>query len=158
MHCLSRVRALKSYTGGRKNDDFHQNKNSTASLCVYGYSMSKRKLATSKFCLEEKAGVVTASPQDENDYSLQHTIHGIPNPKVRAPRADKQYILDWSISVGSSPYYDSQEQYLKESIANTNQEINKQVQEIRKTLKRIQSLTHFVVTSKEVLSEINKAT
>jgi hypothetical protein len=34
MHCLSRVRALKSYTGGRKNDDFHQNRNSTASLCA----------------------------------------------------------------------------------------------------------------------------
>jgi hypothetical protein len=32
MHCLSRVRALKSYTGGRKNDGFHQNRNSTASL------------------------------------------------------------------------------------------------------------------------------
>jgi hypothetical protein len=34
MHCLSRVRALKSYTGGRKNDDFYQNRNSTASLEV----------------------------------------------------------------------------------------------------------------------------
>ena len=35
MHCLSRVRALKSYTGGRKNDDFYQNRNSTASLGFY---------------------------------------------------------------------------------------------------------------------------
>jgi hypothetical protein len=32
MHCLSRVRALKSYTGGQKNDGFYQNRNSTASL------------------------------------------------------------------------------------------------------------------------------
>jgi hypothetical protein len=32
---LSRVRALKSYTGGRKNDDFYQNRNSTASLGFY---------------------------------------------------------------------------------------------------------------------------
>lgn len=120
--------------------------------------MSKRKLATSKFCLEEKAGIVIASLQDANDYSLQHTIHAMPNPRIRAPRADKQDIIDWSKREGNSPYYDSQEQYLKESIASTNQEINKQVQEIRKTLKRIQSLTHFVVTSEEVLSEISKAT
>jgi hypothetical protein len=35
MHCLSRLRALKSYTGGRKNDEFHQNRNSTASLGEY---------------------------------------------------------------------------------------------------------------------------
>jgi hypothetical protein len=41
MHCLSRLRALKSYTGGRKNDDFHQNRNSTASLCVMEVAMCK---------------------------------------------------------------------------------------------------------------------
>jgi hypothetical protein len=38
MHCLSRVRALKSYTGGQKNDGFDQNRNSTPSLAA------KRKL------------------------------------------------------------------------------------------------------------------
>jgi hypothetical protein len=43
MHFLTRVRALKSYTGGRKNDDFHQNRNSTASLCVL--RSEERKLA-----------------------------------------------------------------------------------------------------------------
>jgi hypothetical protein len=32
MDCLSRVRPLKSYTGGRKNVGFDQNRNSTASF------------------------------------------------------------------------------------------------------------------------------
>jgi hypothetical protein len=41
MHCLSRVRALKSYTGGQKNDGFDQNRNSTPSLCVMEVAMFK---------------------------------------------------------------------------------------------------------------------
>jgi hypothetical protein len=32
MHCVSRVIPLKSYTGGRENGGFHQNRNSTALL------------------------------------------------------------------------------------------------------------------------------
>jgi hypothetical protein len=35
-----------------------------------------------------------------------------------------------------------------------NQEINKQIQEIRKSLKRMQSYTHYVVKAEEILREL----
>ena len=54
--------------------------------------MSKRKNQKSRFVLEEKDGVVIASLLDENNYSLQHTIHGMPHPRVRAPRRSKSQI------------------------------------------------------------------
>ena len=52
----------------------------------------------------------------------------------------------------------TQEEFLDKNIRGINQEINKHVQEIRKTLKRIQSHTHYVVTAQEILDEIEKKT
>ncbi|MDX2367524.1 MAG: hypothetical protein QNK36_03835 [Colwellia sp.] len=119
--------------------------------------MSNRKVSKSRFVLEEKGGVVTASIQDEYDYSLQHTIHNMPHPRIRAPRRAKAQIEEDS-KFSANMYHESQEEFLRHNIKGINQEINQHVQEIRKTLKRIQSLTHYVVTASEVLDEIDKDT
>ncbi len=54
--------------------------------------------------------------------------------------------------------HETREEFLSKNISGINQEINKHVQEIRKTLKRMQSLTHYVVTAQEVLDEVKKNT
>lgn len=118
--------------------------------------MSKRKKPNSTFALEEKNGVVTASVQDEDDYSLKHTIHGMPHPRIRAPRQDKESIKNRAEFEASpnQPYYNSEKEYLETNIESTSQEINKHIQEIRKSIKRMQSLTHYIVTAKEILHEL----
>jgi DNA polymerase/3'-5' exonuclease PolX len=115
--------------------------------------MSKRKQPKSRFVLEEEDGVVVASLLDDNDMSLQHTIHNMPHPRIRASRRTKSQIEDDSKFMASIQH-ESQKEFLKKNISGINKEINKHVQEIRKTLKRMQSLTHYVVTAQEVLDEI----
>ncbi len=119
--------------------------------------MSKRKSPKSRFVLEEENGVVVASLADDNDMSFQRTIYGMPHPRVRAPRRTKAQIEDDSKFM-AVVHHETQEAFLSKEIKGINQEINKQVQEIRKMLKRMQSLTHYVVTAQEVLDEIEKNT
>ena len=116
--------------------------------------MSK-KIPKSHFILEEENGIVTASMRDEHeaDLSLQLTITDMPHPRVRAPRRSKAQIESDS-KYFSVIEHKTQEEYLMSNIKGVRQEINKQVQEIRKTIKRMQSLTHYVVTAQEVLDEI----
>ncbi|MFD1585297.1 hypothetical protein, partial [Microbulbifer halophilus] len=127
-----------------------------AALCAREF-MSKKKLPKSRFVLEERNGVVVASLLDEHDMSLQHTIHGMPHPRVRAPRRKKDQTIEDSIFMASM-FHQSQEEFLRKNIKGINQEINKHVQEIRKTLKRMQSLTHYVVTAQEILDESEQST
>ena len=115
--------------------------------------MSKRKNPKSRFVLEESDGVIVASLVDEYDLSLQHTIHGMPHPRIRAPRSSKEKIEKDSKFMATIEHI-TQEEFLRKNIRGINQEINRHVQEIRKTLKRMQSLTHYVITAQEVLDEI----
>ena len=115
--------------------------------------MAKRKAPESRFVLEEKNGIVIASIIDKNDYSMQHTISNMPHPKVRAPRRTKAEIEDDS-KFFASVFHQTQEEYLRKNIKGINQEINKHIQEIRKELRRIQSLTHYVVNAEEILEEL----
>lgn len=119
--------------------------------------MDNRKNRKRRFVLEEEDGVVLASLLDEDDYSLQRTIYGMPNPRVRAPRRSKEQIVDDSHFMASIEHV-ADDEILEKNIEAANQEINKQVQEIRKTLKRIQSITHYVVTTKEILDELRRKT
>jgi len=119
--------------------------------------MNKRNNPKSRFVLEEENGIVVASLKDERDYSLQHTIHNMPHPRIRAPRRTKAQIEQDTIFM-AAVYHETQEEFLSKNINVINQEINKHVQEIRKTLKRMQSLTHYVVTAQEVLDKIKKST
>lgn len=120
-------------------------------------AMSKRKTPKSRFVLEEENGLVIASVVDENDLSLQHTIHGLPHPRVRAPRRTKTQIEQDSRRMAAI-FHQSQEEFLMSNIDGINREINEHVHEIRKLIKRMQSLTHYVVTAKEFLDEINEKT
>jgi len=115
--------------------------------------MAKRKTPESRFVLEEKNGIVIASIVDENDYSMQHTISNMPHPKIRAPRRTKSEIEEDS-KFFAAVFHQTQEEYLRKNIEGVNHEINKHIQEIRKELKRIQSLTHYVVNAKEVLEQV----
>jgi hypothetical protein len=96
-----------------------------------------------KFLLKENDGVVVASLEDENDMSLHHTISGMPNPKIRA-----------MTHVMASIHHKEPKEFLAQNIEGVNQQINKHIHEIRKSLKRMQSLTHYVVTAKEILDEM----
>lgn len=120
--------------------------------------MSKRKQPNSKFVLEEKGGVVVAYLEDENDLSFHHTITGMPHPRVRAPRQDRDKIEGLAEVVSSVLHYESTEVYLEKNISGMNQEINKQIHEVRKILRRIQSNVHYVITAQEVLDKRRKNT
>ncbi len=119
--------------------------------------MKKQCKYQSRFVLEENNGVVIASLNDENDYSLQHTVQGMPHPRVRAPRRTKNEIIDDSNFMAAMSHI-TQEEFLNKNINGINHEINKQIQEIRKSIKRMQSLTHYVVTAQEILDEIESNT
>ena len=119
--------------------------------------MNNRKTPKSQFVLAEDNGVVIASLEDEHDYSFKHTIHSMPHPKVKAPRRSKKQIVEDS-QFKAAAFHKSQGEFLKMNIQNMSHDINDHLQEIRKTLKRIQSLTHYVVTAQEVLDEIEKNT
>jgi hypothetical protein len=106
-----------------------------------------------KFLLEENDGVVVASLEDENDMSLHHTISGMPNPRIRAPRQTKDE-LEAMTHVMASIHHKEPKEFLAQNIEGVSQQINKHIHEIRKSLKRMQSLTHYVVTAKEVLDEM----
>jgi heterodisulfide reductase subunit A-like polyferredoxin len=117
--------------------------------------MSKRKIPSSSFVLREENGVVEASLNDENDLSLKHTVHDMPHPRVIAPRRSKAQIEEDSRFLAAcSP--DSHEAFLRKNIAGMNQEINKQIQEIRKSLKRMQSYAHYMVRAEEILRELEQ--
>lgn len=115
--------------------------------------MNKSKNQKNRFILEEENGIVKASFIDENDLSLQHTIYNMPYPRVRALRKSKSQIMEDSEFM-AAVHHKTEEEFLRKNIDSINQEINKHVQEIRKTLKRMQSLTHYVVTAQEILDEI----
>jgi len=119
--------------------------------------MSKRKIPKSYFVLEEENNIVVASLKDEHDYSLQHTIHGMPHPRIRSPRSTKAQIEKDSKFMAAI-HHETQAEFLSKNIKGINQQINEHIQEIRKTLKRMQSLTHYVVTAQEVLDDIKKST
>jgi len=115
--------------------------------------MRKRKQPKSRFVLEEEMGVVEISLLDESDYSLQRMIHEMPHPRIRAPRRTRSQIENESEFMARINH-EPQNEFLKKSIRGVNREINKHVQDIRKTVRRMQSLTHYIVTAQEVLEEI----
>lgn len=96
-------------------------------------AMSKRKTPKSRFVLEEENGLVIASVVDENDLSLQHTIHGLPHPRVRAPRLTKTQI-EQDFRRMAAIFHQSQEEFLISNIDGINREINEHVHEIRRLL------------------------
>lgn len=119
--------------------------------------MKNRKPPKSHFVLEEENGVVIATLEDAYDYSLQHTIHGMPHPKVKAPRLTKQKILE-NTKFKAAYFHETHEEYLQKSIKNVSHEINEHIQEIRKSLRRIQSLTHYAINAQEILNDLKKYT
>jgi hypothetical protein len=119
--------------------------------------MSKRNKPKSRFVLEEENGVVTASLIDEFDYSLKQIIHDMPHPRIRAPRSNKEKIKEDSKFMAAF-HHQTQQEFLHKNINGVNQQINQQVQGIRKSLKRIQSHTHYLVTAKAILEEIEENT
>lgn len=118
--------------------------------------MDKRKPPNSNFVLREENGVVEAALDDRNDLSLKHTIHEMPYPRVVAPRRTKAQIEQDSKFLAACSH-ESQEAFLRKNIVGMNQEINKQIQEIRKSLRRMQSYAHYVVTAEEILRELESS-
>ncbi len=118
--------------------------------------MGKRKTPNSNFVLREEGGVVEAVLDDKNDLSLKHTIHEMPHPRVVAPRRTKAQIDEDSKFMAACSH-ESQEACLRKNIAGMNQEINRQIQEIRKSLRRMQSYAHYVVTAEEIVRELENS-
>lgn len=128
-----------------------------AALCVCrGVSMSKRKIPSSLFTLEEKNGVVIASVDDKNDISFQHTVLEMDPARIRSSRQSKDEILSFARFEANpnQPYYKSEKEYLLRDIENANQKIIEHIQEIRKSIKRMKSLKNHADMAEEVLQEI----
>ena len=119
--------------------------------------MRKSKKTRSRFILDENEGVITASLVDDFDYSLNQTIHGMPHPRVRAPRRTKEQIVSDSQFMAAL-HHETQSEFLRKNIRGVNNEINQQIQEVRKAIRRIQSLTHYVVTAKELIEDFETTT
>jgi hypothetical protein len=115
--------------------------------------MKNKKTPNSELLLKEKNGLVELSLIDENDISLKRTIHDMPHPRIRSPRRTKDQIRSDSIFMANFNHT-SQKESLKKNIRGINNEINEHIQEIRKELKRIQSLAHYVICAEEILNEL----
>ena len=122
--------------------------------------MSKQKIPSCLFTLEENNGVVIASVDDENDISFQHTVLEMDPARIRISRQSKDEILSFARfeASPSQPYYKSEEEYLLRNIENANQSIIEHIQEIRKSIKRMKSLKNYAAMAEEVLQEITENT
>lgn len=76
------------------------------------------------------------------------------NPRIRSPRKTKEQLEQLTPVIASIHHKDLKE-FLEHNIEGVNQEINKHNHEIRKSLKRMQSLTHYVITAKEILDKMD---
>jgi len=118
--------------------------------------MNKRKLIkSSQFILKEENGLVVASLRDDSDYSFEHSISNMPNPRVRAPRYSKDEIKE-SSAIGAALANKTHEEFLSKMINATNHQIHENIHEIRKSLKRIQSQVQYVLIAEKILKDINK--
>ncbi|KHT56814.1 hypothetical protein RJ43_00025 [Alteromonas macleodii] len=122
-------------------------------MCHVGFVAKKNRDII--FTLKEKDGEVIASLEDAHDLSLQHTITGMPNPRVRAPRKSKSDIAEMTPILAAITHKEPKE-FLEQNIEGVCQQINEHIHEIRKSLKRMQSLTHYVITAKEILREMEQ--
>ena len=122
--------------------------------------MSKRKIPNSLFTLEENNGVVIASVDNENDISFRHVVREMGHARIRGSRQSKDEILSFARfeATPNQPYYKSEEEYLSREIENANQKVIEHIQEIRKSIKRMQSLKNYAAMAEEVLQEITENT
>ena len=119
--------------------------------------MKGKKLPNSRLVLKEKDGIVEMSLIDKNDISLKCTIPNMPHPRIRSPRRTKDQIKKDSVFMANF-HRTSQKEFLKKNIRGINNEINQHVQEIRKELRRIQSLAHYVICAEEILNDLENDT
>jgi hypothetical protein len=150
MHCLTRVRALKSYTVGRKND-FHQNRNSTASLCFEkGMSQNSELI----FNFSDSKNLVRAELIEGNKVIYSFENEEPPSVRVRSPLPDKDKIIETALYwVENDSNFPTLESWLGFFEYSRQKEIFDEIQEIRKSLKRIKLKTESIKIVKDAYSK-----
>ena len=115
--------------------------------------MTKKKKRSLKFVLLEKDEVVEAILNDDYDHGFHHRILHMPAPRIRAPRLSKEDVLYFANVMTMNEAIETNREYLHRQLGVMSQEINKQVHEIRRILKRTQSMVHYLKCAEELIAE-----
>lgn len=88
------------------------------------------------------------------DYGIEMTISDMPKVKVKSPRLPKERLRDMAEFWAGDPMYHSSTAWLEEYSEGMNRQIISQLQEIRKSIKRIQGFVYCIKTSEQIIAEL----
>ena len=113
---------------------------------------------TKTFTLHENEEIFYAKLEAYKDYGINMQIREAPKVRVKAQRPTKEYLKEMaeymSSIFGTETYYEWLSNYSK----GMNSEIKKQLHEIRKSIKRIQSFVHCIKLADELKNEYKEKT
>lgn len=115
--------------------------------------MNKVKNTKKILVLEEENDEVYAKLSATNGYGIQMNIHNLPNVRVRSPRPTKDHLRALAEFWGNDPMYSSSNAWLEKYNRGVNQKIIDQLQDIRKSMKRIQGMVHCIKTAEQIIAE-----
>lgn len=118
-----------------------------------GSNISKAKNTKKILILEEDDGEVYAKLSVTNDYGIEMNIHNVPNVRVRSPRPKKDHLRNMAKFWGNDPMYSSGNAWLEKYAKGVNNHIIDQLQDIRKSMKRIQGMVHCIKTAEQIIAE-----
>ncbi len=126
-------------------------------LCL---KMSKQKSIKSPrkhFVLQEENGEIYAKLDVFKDHGIEMNVTSVPNVRVRAPRSTKAHLKEMAeMWANCDPNYSTSSEWLEKYNEGMNSQIISQIQEIRKSLKRIQSLSYAIKTAEQLIEENGK--
>ena len=115
--------------------------------------MSKKTRPFKSLILKEGNGKLYAKLDAESDYGIEMTITDVPNVRVRAPRPSEQRMREMAEFWANDPMLGPKEKWLKDYADGMNKQIIEQLQEIRKSMKRIQTLSYCIKTAQRLAAE-----
>ena len=116
--------------------------------------MSKIKNKKKAFFLEEENGKVIAKLDAIEDYTLDMEIYEVPNVRVRAPRPSEKHLEEMAEHWASIDHnFETSQEWLEYYADSMNRQIIDQIQDIRKCMKRIQSLSCCIKTAQRIVKK-----
>jgi len=106
------------------------------------------------FLLEEQDNKVIATIESNTDIGIKYIFHDMPKVRIRSPKPKKENLKKMALASSNSGHNSSDREFLEHFKDCRENEIIKEVQEIRKSLKRIQSYENTKKLIDEIILEL----